>query len=81
MVGVCFMKDVYCDIINLIGLKNFLILCENFGGESIYFPKKNIVERNRLIRLDYKKCNSIKLLSKKYGISERQIRRIIQKPL
>ena len=40
MVGVCFMKDVYCDIINLIGLKNFLILCENFGGESIYFPKK-----------------------------------------
>lgn len=81
------MKEIYLsslnydqiEIIALIGLDNFLKLCEYAGGESIYFPSMRstkITVRNCKIKKDFDGKN-YKMLSEKYHICERQIRRIV----
>lgn len=81
------MKEIYLsslnseqiEIMQLIGLDNFLKICEYCGGENFYFPSFraiNTLDRNTKIRDEYNGKN-IKLLSRKYSICERQIRRII----
>ena len=58
------MKEVFLNgfnddqiyIIQLIGLDNYLKLCEAFAGESIYIPKmksKKISERNKKIKEEF----------------------------
>lgn len=73
------LNEEQIDIISIIGLENFLKLCEHFQGETIYFPKMKTVKnkhRNKLIKSEYNGKN-IYYLSQKYKISPRQIRRII----
>ena len=76
-----FLNNDQIQIIDLIGLENYLLLCECFAGESIYFPtmrSAKLSKRNKLIKQDYKNCKDINLLSKKYNICERQIKRIVK---
>ena len=37
------LNEEQIDIISIIGLENFLKLCEHFQGETIYFPKMKTV--------------------------------------
>lgn len=64
------------------GVENTDKLIELFGGSTIYIPMLDTITRkvgrNQLIICDYLKGLSYKTLSRKYGISERQIRRIIK---
>ena len=73
------LNDEQVQIIKLIGLENFIKLCDFFGGESLYFPKpksKELVERNKKIKEEFDGKN-YKNLSIKYNICERHIRRIV----
>ena len=73
------LNDEQIEIISLIGLNNFLKICEYAGGENIYFPSmrsSKITARNCNIKKDFNGRN-YKKLSEKYHICERQIRRII----
>ena len=75
------LNDEQVEIIKLIGLKNFLKICEYAGGENIYFPSMRstkITIRNCKIKKEFDGRN-YKFLAKKYNICERQIRRIVNK--
>ena len=66
-----------------IGLTRFLELADTFGGEMIYIPnltQLRVELRNRDIRAQYHGTpREIRHLSRKYRLSERQIRNIIHK--
>lgn len=69
--------EPYDNIAKIIGIDNARRLAEEFGGGYIYFPSsftysKSI--RNELIRAD--NTSDFKKLAKKYGLTERQVRRI-----
>lgn len=66
---------------DVIGLEATLELCEAFGGETIYIPLTEAVYsmvRRKWIREEYLKngCNTAGI-ARKYGISEREVQRII----
>lgn len=67
----------------LLGLERFLVLAENYGGEMIYVPTLKHIRtemRNNNIRAEYLTDSpEIEKLSRKYRLSERQIRNIIRK--
>ena len=68
------------ELAELIGIDVFVNICENFGGSQIYFPKKDSIfrsNRNKKIRGLYNGEN-IRELSKIFGISKEQIRKIIK---
>ena len=74
------LNEEQIEIIKRIGLNNFLELCKYCGGENIYFPTLrsiNTLDRNNKIKTEYKNGKNIKMLSRKYNICERQIRRIV----
>ena len=82
------MKEVFLNefnddqiyIIQLIGLDNYLKICEAFAGESIYIPKMKsakIIERNKKIKSEFNGKN-LYYLSQKYHICVRQVRRILK---
>ena len=86
--GVICMKEVFLNgfnddqiyIIQLIGLDNYLKICEAFAGESIYIPKMKsakIIERNKKIKSEFNGKN-LYYLSQKYHICVRQVRRILK---
>lgn len=86
--GVICMKEIYLNgfnddqiyIIQLIGLDNYLKICEAFAGESIYIPKMKsakIIERNKKIKSEFNGKN-LYYLSQKYHICVRQVRRILK---
>lgn len=63
----------------LIGLDNFAKLVQVFGGTNIYIPKAEAFERsirNEKIRQEYNGRN-IKSLAVKYGLTERQVYKLI----
>lgn len=66
-----------------IGVEKFLLLAENFGGEMIYIPSLKHIRaemRNNDIRTDYyTETPEIEELSRKYCLSTRHIRNIVQK--
>lgn len=73
------LNDEQIQIIELIGLDNFVKICEYAGGENIYFPSMRstkITIRNSNIKKEFNGKN-YKFLSQKYHICERHIRRII----
>ena len=68
---------VLCDII---GLENIKVLCEVYGGSSLYIPKSDMFVRHRRnlnIYEDYKKGSTYKTLSRKFNLSTVSIRNII----
>lgn len=63
----------------LIGLENFAKLVQVFGGTNIYIPKAEAfgrTVRNEKIRQEYNGRN-IKSLAVKYGLTERQVYKLI----
>lgn len=80
--GVLQMEDLSPDqqaVAELIGIDNYALLIENFGGTSIYIPKADAflrVTRDEQIRQEYDGGN-IKALALKHSLSEMQIRNIL----
>lgn len=67
------------DIAQLIGVENFKKLVKYMGGSSIYIPKeKNLTLslRNKNIKKEFN--GDIKILSRKYQITQSQIRNILK---
>ena len=65
--------DSVKDVVEVIGMDAFKDLVKLAGGSNLYIPN----ERNRMIRDEFK--GSYKDISMKYGISEIQVRNIINK--
>ena len=53
----------------LVGMERFLKIIDTAGGEFLYFPKRSSLERG---------LRRKRQLSRKYGLSERHIRTILQ---
>ncbi len=67
------------EIAKLIGMDNFLLLCEYFGGTRIYINKLDhvtAVVRNRKIKGEYNGYN-LQQMVRKYNLTEIQIQRIL----
>lgn len=72
--------DSVKDIVDVIGIDAFKDLVKLAGGSLVYIPNENnLVKpiRNRRIKEEFK--GSYKDLSMRYGISEIQVRNIINK--
>ncbi|MEG2195774.1 MAG: Mor transcription activator family protein [Terrisporobacter sp.] len=68
-------------MVDIIGDKNFLEICKVYGGEILYIPVyKNVIrgDRNREMVKIYNGRN-ISDLSKKYGISKQQVKRLLER--
>lgn len=78
-------KDIpeqYEPVIELIGIKNYIKLCQHCMGEALYFPTLDrflMNVRNRLILEEYTGYN-VSELSNKYGLTKNQIRSIVKRP-
>ena len=69
------------DIVDVIGIEAAYKLCDYCGGNPIYVPKSNIVNkrlRDLNIQNDYKAGTPIQELVKKYDLNFSQIRSICQ---
>lgn len=67
------------DLVDLIGIENFIKLIKVYGGSSLYIPNENSILkpiRNRLIKENFN-GNNYKQLAKEFKISEMQVRNII----
>ena len=72
--------DSVKDVVDVIGIDAFKGLVKLVGGSNLYIPNEsNLVKpiRNRKIRDEFKR--SYRDISMKYGISEVQVRNIINK--
>ena len=72
--------DSVKDVVEVIGMDDFKELVKLAGGSNLYIPNEsNLIKpiRNRRIREEFK--GSYKDISLKYGISEIQVRNIINK--
>jgi Mor family transcriptional regulator len=68
-------------IANLIGLNQVLKLANEYGGTSIYVPKFDAITRavrDRVIKAEFT-GNNHKGLAKKYKLTQRHVRKIIEK--
>lgn len=66
-------------IANLIGVRSTMILCQNFGGVTFYFPKTDAVIRpirDKRIRQEFNGYN-YKDLAIKYNLTEMWVRIIL----
>ena len=74
------LPDGVVDVVEVIGMDAFKDLVKLAGGSNLYIPNEsNLVKpiRNRKIRDEFK--GSYRDISMKYGISEVQVRNIINK--
>ena len=72
--------DSIKDVVDVIGIDAFKDLVKIAGGSLLYIPNEsNLVKpiRNRMIKEEFK--GSYKDISAKFGISEVQVRNIINK--
>lgn len=72
------LPDSVMDIVDVIGIDAFRDLVKLAGGSTVYIPNEsNLVKpiRNRRIKEEFK--GSYRDISVKYGISEVQVRNII----
>ena len=71
--------EEYLDIVETIGMEAFLELVGLCGGQNLYIPKRESIERegrDRDIRARFDGGN-YRALAAQYRLSERQIRKII----
>lgn len=74
------LDDRYKNIAEQVGIKNFIKLIKEVGGINYYVPKIDTFlkgVRNKKIKQDYNGYN-LKELSKKYNLTQRQIRNIVK---
>lgn len=72
--------DSVKDVVEVIGMDAFKGLVKLAGGSNLYIPNEsNLVKpiRNRMIRDEFR--GSYRDISMKYGISEAQVRNIVNK--
>lgn len=72
-------EDLYW-LYELVGMEHFLKIIDTAGGEFLYFPKRSTLERDlrrQAIAAEYDGTN-VRQLSRKYGLSDRHIRTILQ---
>lgn len=70
----------YRDVVQLIGIRNFILLSNYSRGEELYFPKvENVVApaRNRRIKKEYDGYND-KELAARYNITVKQVQRVMR---
>jgi Mor family transcriptional regulator len=73
-------EDLYW-LYELVGLERFLKIIDTAGGEFLYFPKRSPLERDlrrEAILREFDGTN-LRQLARKYGLSERHVRSILQK--
>ena len=70
--------EVYEDIVDAIGIDNFLKLCKLRGGMSVYIPKYTCVIRLARNREIVKRFNGVNInsLARQYRLSVSYLRRI-----
>lgn len=73
-------EDLYW-LYELVGLERFLKIIDTAGGEFLYFPKRSTLERDlrRQAILGGFDGTNLRQLARKYGLSERHVRSILQK--
>ena len=73
-------EDLYW-LYELVGLERFLKIIDTAGGEFLYFPKRSTLERDlrRAAILREFDGTNLRQLARKYGLSERHVRSILQK--
>ena len=78
------MEDVPYNLhqmVEIVGIEKFLLICKMYGGDLIYIPVYNKVvmgDRNRKIAQDYNGKN-IDRLRVRYNVSKEQIKHILKK--
>jgi len=76
------MQDIpaeYHDIVEVLGMESFLKLAYTCGGQTLYIPKLESIERgdrDRQIRARFDGGN-YRQLAAQFRLSERQVRKII----
>ena len=79
-VDVSDIPETYQPVVSLIGLDNFLKMCNYAMGDELYFPMQESIlrnARNRLIIQEYN-GNNLSELSRKYGLTRNYIRNIVK---
>lgn len=74
------LDERYKNIVERVGIKGFMELIKEVGGINFYVPKIDTFfkeARNKKIRQNYNGYN-LKELSKKYNLTQRQIRNILK---
>ena len=74
--------ETYQPIVSMIGVDALIKLCQYSMGNEIYFPMAETIlrkTRNRMMIQEYTGYN-IKDLSKKYGLTIKQVQNIIKSP-
>ncbi|HCT92476.1 MAG TPA: Mor transcription activator family protein [Lachnospiraceae bacterium] len=73
--------DTYQPVVSLIGLENFLKLCQYAMGSELYFPTLEGILRNTRRRVILQEYNGYNLqeLSKKYGLTQSRIRNLLKR--
>lgn len=73
--------DIYEDIIEEIGIENFIKLCKLRGGMSIYIPKYSCITRFARNREIVNRFNGVNInsLAIEYRLSVSYVRRILKK--
>lgn len=70
----------YRDVVELIGIRNFILLSNYSRGDELYFPKvENVVApaRNRRIKKEYNGYN-MKELADRYNLTVKQIGNVLK---
>jgi Mor family transcriptional regulator len=73
------LPEPLCKIANLIGVRNAVILSQNYGGITFYLPKTDAalrMFRDKRIKAEFNGYN-YKELAIKYGITEMWVRNIV----
>lgn len=75
------MEKAYPEICLILGEKKARKIAKTFSGETVYFPemKRACSEKVRQLILEQFDGNNYGELARKYGYSERHIRRIVKK--
>ena len=74
------LQEQYRELANVIGIDNLIKLSSYLGGTQIYIPRKEHIVKTvkyQAIKREFD-GNNIKQLSKKYGVSESTVYRIIR---
>ena len=74
-------NEIYDDIIEEIGIDNFIKLCKLRGGMSVYIPKYSCIMRLARNRDIVKKFNGVNFetLAREYRLSTSYVRRILKR--
>lgn len=74
------LNDEYREMAEIIGIENLLALSERFGGSQFYIPQKDKLLKNTTYKIIINEFDgtNIKKLSRKYGVSESTIYRIVR---